>query len=284
MKKIVILLLIFTLALTMISCSGNDTGTEVNEPTNNVEENTTEASTEETQENTTETSTEETQENTTETSAENTNEEADETTEEATEETEEAQTQPDYEFVPIDVTQLSDENRPVVTIEMEDGQKIVLKLVPEVAPNTVNSFISLIDQGYYDGLIFHRIISGFMIQGGDPEGTGRGGPGYTIKDEFYVVEDLTVTYLSHARGILSMAKTAAPNSAGSQFFIMHEDGPFLDGQYAAFGFVAEGMDVVDQLAAVETEGDANKPVEDVVIKTITVELNGYELEAPEIIQ
>lgn len=281
MKKIVILLLIFTLALTMISCSGNDTGTEVNEATNNVEENTTEASTEETQENTTETSTEETQENTTETSTENTNEEA---AEEATEEAEEAQTQPDYEFVPIDVTQLSDENRPVVTIEMEDGQKIVLKLVPEVAPNTVNSFISLIDQGYYDGLIFHRIISGFMIQGGDPEGTGRGGPGYTIKDEFYVVEDLTVTYLSHARGILSMAKTAAPNSAGSQFFIMHEDGPFLDGQYAAFGFVAEGMEVVDQLAAVETEGDANKPVEDVVIKTITVELNGYELEAPEIIQ
>ncbi len=185
----------------------------------------------------------------------------------------------------IDVTLLSDENRPVVTIEMEDGQLIILKLVPEIAPNTVNSFISLINNNYYDGLIFHRIINGFMIQGGDPTGRGSGGPGYTIKDEHFVVDEEanTVTYLPHARGILSMAKTQAPDSAGSQFFIMHQDGHFLNGNYASFGFVAEGMDVIDFIATVETlSGD--KPVEDVVIKTITVELNGYEFKEPETIQ
>lgn len=280
MKKAFIILLVAIFTLTMISCSGNNSNTsEVN---NNTEETATNNTTEEAvEENTTEKNeVEETTENTTEEITENTSESTEEsTTEETTEET-----QPDYEFVPVDVTQLSDENRPVVTIEMEDGQKIVLKLVPELAPNTVNSFISLINQGYYDGLTFHRIISGFMIQGGDPLGTGRGGPGYTIKDEFYVIEDLKVTYLSHARGVLSMAKTAAPHSAGSQFFIMHEDGPYLDGQYSAFGFVAEGMDVVDQLAAVEVVSDAGEPVEDVVIKTITVDLNGYVAEEPETIQ
>ena len=189
------------------------------------------------------------------------------------------------EQVKIDVTTLSDENRPVVTIEMEDGQKIILKLVPEIAPNTVNSYISLINSNYYDGLIFHRVIKGFMIQGGDPTGRGSGGPGYTIKDEHLLFDEEanTVTYLPHDRGVLSMAKTQAPDSAGSQFFIMHQDGHFLNGQYTAFGFVAEGMDVIDALATVETlSGD--RPVEDVVIKTITVKLNGFEFTEPETIQ
>ncbi len=189
------------------------------------------------------------------------------------------------EQVKIDVTTLSDENRPVVTIEMEDGQKIILKLVPEIAPNTVNSYISLINSNYYDGLIFHRVIKGFMIQGGDPTGRGSGGPGYTIKDEHLLFDEEanTVTYLPHDRGVLSMAKTQAPDSAGSQFFIMHQDGRFLNGQYTAFGFVAEGMDVIDALATAETlTGD--RPVEDVVIKTITVKLNGFEFTEPETIQ
>ncbi|MBI9014806.1 MAG: peptidylprolyl isomerase [Clostridiales bacterium] len=155
-------------------------------------------------------------------------------------------------------------------------------MVPEVAPNTINSFITLANEGYYDGLIFHRIIKDFMIQGGDPEGTGAGGPGYTLKDEFFVIDELMVTYLSHTRGIISMAKTQAPNSAGSQFFITHGDSSFLDGQYSSFGYVVEGMDVVDALATVEVDKN-DRPLEDVVIKTISVELNGYELTAPETI-
>lgn len=187
--------------------------------------------------------------------------------------------------VKMDLATLSDENRPLVTIEMQDGQKIIIKLVPEIAANTVNSYISLINSNYYDGLIFHRVIKDFMIQGGDPTSTGSGGPGYTIKDEYFLIDEEanTVTYLPHARGILSMAKTQAADSAGSQFFIMHQDGHFLNGQYRAFGFVAEGMDVIDALATVETTS-GDKPVEDVVIKSITVELNGYEFTEPETIQ
>ena len=130
-------------------------------------------------------------------------------------------------------------SNPIVTIEMENGDIIKAELYPEIAPNTVNNFISLVKQGFYDGVIFHRVISGFMIQGGDPKGTGVGGPGYCIKGEF--TGNGFKNDLKHARGVLSMARTMAPNSAGSQFFIMHEDAPHLDGQYAAFGMVMEGM-------------------------------------------
>ncbi|WP_334303302.1 peptidylprolyl isomerase [Acidaminobacter sp. JC074] len=169
--------------------------------------------------------------------------------------------------------------RPVVTIEMEDGKTIKMKLVPEVAPNTVNNFISLIEDNFYDGLTFHRVWEGFMIQGGDPNGDGSGGPGYEIPDEFYTEKDGVGYHLSHVRGILSMAKTQFPDSAGSQFFIMHEDSTQLDLKYAAFGIVIEGMDVVDEIASVEI-ASKNKPVEDVIIKTITVDLNGYEYSQP----
>ena len=268
MKKLMTVLLIAILAFAMISCSNNDAANTTNEAANEVANETTNETNNAIPNETNNATTEETTEESTETS-----------TEEATEE------QPEIEQIALDVTTLSDENRPVVTIEMEDGQIIVLKLVPEIAPNTVNSFISLINSNYYDGLIFHRVITDFMIQGGDPTGTGTGGPGYTIKDEHFILDEEanTVTYLPHARGILSMAKTQAADSAGSQFFIMHQDSHFLNGQYAAFGFVVEGMDVIDALATVETQ-TGDKPVEDVVMKTITVELNGYELTEPETIQ
>jgi peptidyl-prolyl cis-trans isomerase B (cyclophilin B) len=135
-------------------------------------------------------------------------------------------------------------SNPIVTIEMENGGVIKAELYPESAPNTVNNFISLVKKGFYDGVIFHRVIPGFMIQGGDPKGTGVGGPGYSIKGEF-AGNGFRSNTLKHSRGVLSMARTMAPNSAGSQFFIMHEDAPHLDGQYAAFGKVIEGMDVVE---------------------------------------
>ena len=156
---------------------------------------------------------------------------------------------------------------PIVTIEMEDGGKITAELYPEVAPISVNNFISLIQKGFYDGLIFHRVISGFMIQGGDPQGVGIGGPGYCIKGEFSgngVKNDL-----SHSRGVLSMARAQNPNSAGSQFFIMHADAPHLDGDYAAFGHVDSGMDVVDEIAATPTDW-RDKPTTPVVMKTVRV--------------
>ena len=156
---------------------------------------------------------------------------------------------------------------PIVTIEMEDGGKITAELYPEVAPISVNNFISLIQKGFYDGLIFHRVISGFMIQGGDPQGVGIGGPGYCIKGEFSgngVKNDL-----SHSRGVLSMARAQNPNSAGSQFFIMHEDAPHLDGQYAAFGHVVSGMDVVDEIAAVATDWN-DKPRTPVVMEKVEI--------------
>ena len=154
---------------------------------------------------------------------------------------------------------------PVVTIEMENGGKIVAELYPEIAPETVNNFISLAKQGFYDGTIFHRVIPGFMIQGGDPEGTGMGGPGYCIKGEFLM--NGVKNTLSHKRGVLSMARAGHPNSAGSQFFIMHADAKHLNNQYAAFGKVVAGMDVVDKIAAVRTDWN-DKPTTPVKMKTV----------------
>ena len=160
---------------------------------------------------------------------------------------------------------------PIATIEMEEGGVITLELYPQVAPISVNNFISLANKGFYDGLIFHRVIPGFMIQGGDPQGSGMGGPGYTIKGEF--ASNGVKNDLSHARGVLSMARAQNPNSAGSQFFIMHADGPFLDGQYAAFGKVVEGIEVVDRIAAVKTDR-MDKPKEPQRMKKVSVETFG----------
>ena len=142
-------------------------------------------------------------------------------------------------------------SNPIVTFEMENGKTIKAELYPEIAPNTVNNFLSLVNKGYYDGLTFHRVIYGFMIQGGCPEGTGMGGPGYSIKGEFAV--NGFENNLKHTEGVLSMARSMMPDSAGSQFFIMHKNAPHLDGQYAAFGKVVEGMDVVDEIASVQTD-------------------------------
>lgn len=167
---------------------------------------------------------------------------------------------------------------PVVTITMTNGDVMKAELYPEIAPNTVNNFISLVQKGFYDGLIFHRVISGFMIQGGDPHGTGMGGPGYSIKGEFAM--NGVRNDLKHTRGVLSMARSMMPNSAGSQFFIMHANAPHLDGQYAAFGKVVEGLDVVDKIASVRT-GWQDKPVEEQKIQSMTVELFGETYPEPE---
>ena len=167
---------------------------------------------------------------------------------------------------------------PVVTITMTNGDVMKAELYPEIAPNTVNNFISLVQKGFYDGLIFHRVISGFMIQGGDPQGTGMGGPGYSIKGEFAM--NGVRNDLKHTRGVLSMARSIMPNSAGSQFFIMHANAPHLDGQYAAFGKVVEGLDVVDKIASVRT-GWQDKPVEEQKIQSMTVELFGETYPEPE---
>lgn len=158
--------------------------------------------------------------------------------------------------------------KPIVTIEMEDGKVMKAELYPEIAPITVENFISLVKKGFYNGLTFHRVIRGFMIQGGCPLGNGTGGPGYTIKGEFKAngIEN----NLKHEEGVLSMARAMDPNSAGSQFFIMHKAAPHLDGQYAAFGKVIEGIENVDAIAGVAT-GWGDKPWEDVVIKKVTVE-------------
>ena len=169
-------------------------------------------------------------------------------------------------------------SNPIVTIEMEDGGIIKAELYPEIAPNTVNNFISLINKGFYNGVIFHRVIPGFMIQGGDPQGTGMGGPGYTIKGEFTM--NRFQNNLKHDRGVLSMARTMAPNSAGSQFFIMHEKAPHLDGQYASFGQVIEGMEVVDKIANVRT-GRNDKPIHPQVMKKVKVDTFGVEYPEPE---
>ena len=169
-------------------------------------------------------------------------------------------------------------SNPIVTFEMENGDIIKAELYPEVAPNTVNNFISLVSKGFYDGLIFHRVIPGFMIQGGDPKGTGVGGPGYSIKGEF--TANRFKNDLKHDRGVLSMARTMAPNSAGSQFFIMHENSPHLDGQYAAFGKVIEGIEAVDTIANVRTDYN-DKPTHEQKMKTVTVETFGVEYPEPE---
>lgn len=169
-------------------------------------------------------------------------------------------------------------SNPIVTIEMENGDIIKAELYPEVAPNTVNNFISLVKNRFYDGVIFHRVIRGFMIQGGDPQGIGVGGPGYSIKGEFKM--NGVPNDLKHTRGVLSMARAMAPNSAGSQFFIMHEDGEFLDGQYAAFGKVLEGMDVVDKIAAVKTNGN-DRPLTEQKIASIRVDTKGEEYPEPD---
>ena len=167
---------------------------------------------------------------------------------------------------------------PIVTFEMENGDVIKAELYPEIAPNTVNNFISLVSKGFYDGLIFHRVIPGFMIQGGDPKGSGIGGPGYSIRGEF--TANRFPNNLKHARGVLSMARTMAPNSAGSQFFIMHEDSPHLDGQYAAFGKVIEGIEAVDNICAVRTDYN-DRPRIPQVMKKVTVETFGVEYPEPE---
>ena len=166
---------------------------------------------------------------------------------------------------------------PIVTITMEDGGVIRAELYPEIAPESVNNFISLIRKGFYDGIIFHRVIKGFMIQGGDPEGTGCGGPGYCIRGEF--ASNGFPNRLKHTAGVLSMARTMVPDSAGSQFFIMHKDSPHLDGEYAAFGKVTEGMDVVNRIAETRTDW-SDRPLQEQKIKTMTVETFGTDYPEP----
>ena len=161
---------------------------------------------------------------------------------------------------------------PIVKIEMENGGVITAELYPELAPNTVANFVNLVESVFYDGLIFHRVIPGFMIQGGDPQGTGMGGPGYSIKGEF-ARNGFRENTLRHTRGVLSMARSMMPNSAGSQFFIMHADAPHLDGDYAAFGKVTDGMDVVDRIASVRT-GMQDRPVVEQKIARATVDTFG----------
>ena len=168
--------------------------------------------------------------------------------------------------------------KPIVTITMANGDVMKAELYPEIAPNTVNNFISLIQKKFYDGVIFHRVIRGFMLQGGDPEGTGMGGPGYHIKGEFS--HNGFANDIKHTPGVLSMARTMIPDSAGSQFFIMHETSPHLDGEYAAFGKVIEGMDVVNKIAEMPTDF-RDRPLEDQVMKTVTVETFGVEYPEPE---
>ena len=168
-------------------------------------------------------------------------------------------------------------SNPIVTIEMENGKKIVAELYPDIAPQSVRNFISLANAGFYNGLIFHRCIYGFMIQGGCPDGTGMGGPGYCIKGEFEA--NGIRNDLRHTRGVLSMARAQDMDSAGSQFFIMHADGEFLDGQYAAFGKVTDGMDVVDQIAAGKTDGN-DRPLTEQKIRRITVDTHGETYPEP----
>ena len=168
---------------------------------------------------------------------------------------------------------------PIVTIEMESGAVMSGELYPEIAPNTVNNFIALANSGFYDGVVFHRVIPGFMIQGGDPDGNGTGGPGYEIKGEFSA--NGFKNDLKHTLGVLSMARTMIPDSAGSQFFIMHMDAPHLDKQYAAFGKVTEGMDVVDAIARTPRSMFNDKPTHEQKMKTVTVETFGEEYAEPE---
>ena len=167
---------------------------------------------------------------------------------------------------------------PIVTFEMENGDIMKAELYPEIAPNTVNNFISLVQNGFYDGLIFHRVIRGFMIQGGCPDGTGMGGPGNTIKGEFS--QNGFANDLRHTEGVLSMARAMHPDSAGSQFFIMHKNSPHLDGAYAAFGKITEGMDIVNKIAETATDY-SDRPLEEQKMKKVTVDTMGVEYPAPE---
>lgn len=167
---------------------------------------------------------------------------------------------------------------PIVTITMENGDVMKAELYPDIAPNTVNNFISLIKKGYYDGIIFHRVINGFMIQGGDPDGTGAGGPGYSIKGEFS--QNGFKNDLLHEPGVLSMARTMFPDSAGSQFFVMHKTSPHLDGAYAAFGKVTEGIEVVNKIAETATDWN-DRPLEEQKMKSVTVETFGVDYPEPE---
>ena len=169
-------------------------------------------------------------------------------------------------------------SNPIITITMQNGSVMKGELYPEIAPNTVNNFISLVKKGYYNGLIFHRVIPGFMIQGGCPDGTGMGGPGYSIKGEF--TQNGFKNDLKHTKGVLSMARTMAPNSAGSQFFIMHQTSPHLDGAYAAFGKITEGLDVIDAIAGVRTDF-RDRPLEDQIIRSMEVDTLGVDYPEPE---
>ena len=167
---------------------------------------------------------------------------------------------------------------PIVTMELQNGDILKIELYPEIAPNTVNNFISLVKKGYYDGLIFHRVIPDFMIQGGDPNGNGSGGPEYSIEGEF-LSNGFEANTVKHDRGVLSMARTNDPNSAGSQFFIMVKEAPSLDGDYAAFGKVIEGMETVDKIVSVERD-NMDKPLEDQKIESVTVDTKGYDYPEP----
>jgi len=169
-------------------------------------------------------------------------------------------------------------NNPIVTIEMENGDIMKVELYPDIAPNTVKNFISLANKGFYDGIIFHRVIPGFMIQGGDPQGVGMGGPGYSIKGEFKA--NGFANNLKHERGVISMARSMSPNSAGSQFFIMVANSPHLDGQYAAFGKVTEGIEAADKIVSVK-RNHSDKPLEDQRMKKVTVDTQGVEYGEPE---
>ena len=173
---------------------------------------------------------------------------------------------------------MSENKNPIVTIEMEDGGVMKAELYPHIAPNTVNNFLTLINKGFYDGLIFHRVIPGFMLQGGCPLGEGYGDPGYSIKGEF--AKNDFANDLKHSRGVLSMARSQSPDSAGSQFFIMHEDSPHLDGSYASFGLITEGLDVVDAIAEVSTNY-SDKPSQDQRMKKVTAETFGIDYPEPE---
>lgn len=173
---------------------------------------------------------------------------------------------------------MAEKKNPVITIEMTNGDIIKAELYPDVAPNTVNNFLSLVNKGFYNGLIFHRVIKGFMIQGGCPDGTGMGGPGYTIKGEFS--QNGFANDLRHTEGVLSMARAMHPDSAGSQFFIMHKNSPHLDGAYAAFGKITEGMDIVNKIAETATDY-SDRPLEEQKMKKVTVDTIGVEYPAPE---
>ena len=175
-------------------------------------------------------------------------------------------------------TAYSKETNPIVTIEMENGGIMKIELYPEVAPNTVNNFISLVESGFYNNVVFHRVIRSFMIQGGDPQGNGTGGPGYSIRGEFK--QNGFANDLVHERGVISMARTMAPNSAGSQFFIMHKNSPHLDGAYAGFGRLVEGIEVLDAIAASECN-HLDQPVIGQMMKTVTVDTKGVNYAQPE---